>query len=178
MTTRALSAMTAAFLLLLAGGAAAAGADPGGFLGLKWSQTPTDCRQQNICREETIAVTNPIPGETILRGVADSYAGIPLRFSSMAFYNNKFYLGMMVFKPRPALVDKLKASLVKEFGNPRFESAKAADWTVGGTKITLSKDETVCGLVYAYLPVYTGVAKAKNLPLPRPAAPAPAPKKK
>jgi hypothetical protein len=178
MRKKSLMGLMAAAVLLLAAGQAAAAGDPGGFLGLKWSQGTADCKKQGVCSEEIITVDDQLAGETIQRGVANTYSGIPLRFSSMAFYNNKFYLGAMVFKPRSGLVANLKGSLVKEFGKPRFENPKAASWTVGNTKITLSKNETVCGLVYAHVPTWTAVAKAKNYPTGARPAPAPAPKKK
>lgn len=166
MVTRTALWMAAAAAIFLGCGSAAAGSDPGGFLGLSWSQSSGECLNQRLCTREVIAAEDSIPGETILRANAQSYAGIPLRFASLGFYNDRFYLGTMVFKPQVGLVDKLRRSLEQQFGRPRFENAAALDWTVGQTKITLSKNETVCGIVYAHLPVYAVVAKAKNLPRP------------
>lgn len=71
----------------------AAAQDPGGFRGLKWSQSAAECKKQGMCSDKTITVRDQIGGETIHYGRSETLDGIPLVFSSFAFYGNKFYSG-------------------------------------------------------------------------------------
>lgn len=151
--------------------------DPGGFLSLKWSQPATDCKKLGICSDTTLSVEDQINGETIYRGIPQTLAGVPLTFSSLAFYGNKFYLGTAVFKPQDSSYENLKNSLIKEYGKPKKDFAKGANWQIGNTKVALYKGESLCGVVYAHAPTFASVAKIKKYPSLAAATPT-APKKK
>jgi hypothetical protein len=151
--------------------------DPGGFLGLKWSQPVADCKKQGICSDETLAAEDQINGETVYRGAPETLAGVPLTFSSLAFYGNKFYLGTAVFRPQDSSYENMKNSLIREYGKPKKDFAKGANWQVGNTKVALYKGESLCGVVYAHAPTFANVAKIKKYPSPAPATQKAPPKK-
>jgi hypothetical protein len=144
--------------------------DPGGFLGLKWSQPVADCKKQGICSDVTLSVEDQINGEAIYRGSPATLAGVPLTFSSLAFYGNKFYLGTAVFTPQGSSYENVKNSLIQRYGQPKKDFAKGANWQIGNSKVALYKGESLCGVVMAHAPTFANVAKIKKYPSAAPAA--------
>lgn len=143
-----------------------AATDPGGFLGLKWAQSPAECQNLGLCSAETVSTDDQINGETVFKGTAENLDGVPLRFSTFSFKNNKYFLGVASFDSAGDTFGTLKKALISQHGKPRVESARMASWTVGKTKIQLTDGKKVGGLVYTHVPTFTEVAKAKKYPLP------------
>jgi hypothetical protein len=164
-------------LLSLGSSAAFAASDPGGLMGLKWTGSESDCKKLNLCSERTLTVSDAIPQERLYSGKPSEMNGIPVRGSSFAFNENKFYMGAVFFDPRKASFEELKTSLVKIHGQPNSTGPRGAAWLLGKTRIILYKGESTHGVTYAHVPDFNKVAKLKNYPgaNPPPAAP---PKKK
>jgi hypothetical protein len=141
-----------------------AASDPGGFFGLKWSQSPSECKKANLCTNDTVTTEDLLKTETILKGKATVIEGVNLRWASFAFNNSKFYMGTGAFDSSKEAYEALKAVLTKKFGKPTALTDVATSWTVGNTRVLLSNDNRTGALIYASVPLWNEVSKAKKYP--------------
>jgi hypothetical protein len=144
-----------------------AASDPGGFLGLKWSQSPAECKKLGFCSSDEIKPQDKLSSETVFKGKTTVIEGVELRFSSFAFNNSKYYLGTAAFDSSANSYDTLKNALIAKHGKPTVTTSAAASWTIGKTRILLTNDQRTGALMYANIPMFTEVAKAKKYPLPK-----------
>jgi hypothetical protein len=147
-----------------------AASDPGGFLGLKWSQSPSECKKANLCTNDAIAAQDGLTTETILKGQPAEIEGVKLRWSSFAFNNSKFYLGTAAFDSSKDSYEALKAVLTKKHGKPTVVTDVATSWTIGNTRVLLSNDKMTGALIYANGPLFNEMARAKKYPPYKPPA--------
>lgn len=164
-------------LIVVAAGAQAA-SDPGGFAGAGWAIPEANCRKLNLCGDRALPVPDAVPRERVLSGRLKAIGGIPVKDSSFAFYNDRFYLGTAFVDPRQASFESLRQALVKVHGAPRSAGPRGAAWLLGNTRVILYQGESYHGVVYAHVPTINQVAKIKNYPMPAPPRTAPAKKKK
>lgn len=165
-------------LLMLAAGDARAAADPGGLAGLQWAKPEGDCKKLMLCSEQTLAVPDLIPQETIYSGKLKVLNGIPVRDSSFAFHEKKFYMGTVFFDPGKTKFEALKESFAKNLGRPTSAGTKGASWLLGNTRVILYKGESYHAVSYAHVPGFTKVANLKMYPKPTPPPAKAAPRKK
>jgi hypothetical protein len=144
-----------------------AASDPGGFLGLKWSQSPADCKKLGLCSNDAIIPQDKLTSETIYKGKTAVINGVELRFSSFAFNSSKYYLGTAAFDSSLSSYDTLKNALIAKHGKPTVETSVASSWTIGSTRILLTNDKSTGALMYANIPLFKEVAKLKKYPLPK-----------
>jgi hypothetical protein len=144
-----------------------AASDPGGFLGLKWSQSPAECKTLGLCSNDAIVPKDKLASETVFKGKTTVIDGVELRFSSFAFNNSKYYLGTAAFNSSASSYDTLKNALIAKHGKPTVTTSAAASWTIGKTRILLTNDKSTGALMYANIPLFTEVAKIKKYPLPK-----------
>ncbi|MFO7707401.1 MAG: hypothetical protein R6V84_04445 [Desulfobacterales bacterium] len=131
-----------------------------------------------LCSEQTLAVPDVIPQETVYSGKLKNLNGIPVRDASFAFHEKKFYMGTVFFDPDRITFEALKSSLAKGHGRPRSEGTKGASWLLGSTRVILYKGESYHAVSYAHVPGFTKVANLKKYPKPTPPPAKAAPSKK
>ena len=167
-----------AVVALFSASAVFAASDPGGFMGLKWTQTVGDCKKKGLCSDQSLTVPDAIANEKGYYGASNKWNGIPAKFSSFAFHENRFYTATTVFDPREASFEDLKHSLTKTHGQPKTSGPKTVTWVLGQTNVALYKGETFHGVVYSHGPGFAKVAKIKNYPMVDPPRTPSAKKKK
>jgi hypothetical protein len=141
-----------------------AASDPGGFLGLKWSQSPAECKKLELCSNGTIMPEDKLVSESVWKGKSTNIDGVNLRFSSFAFNNSKYYMGIAAFDSSSSSFDALKKALIAKYGKPTAETPMVSSWTVGKTRILLSNEKSTGALMYVNIPLFNEVAKAKKYP--------------
>lgn len=141
-----------------------AASDPGGFMGLKWTQTVGDCKKKGLCSDRSLTVPDAAANEAGYYGIPRKLNEIPVQFSSFAFHENRFYAATAIFDPQEASFDDLKHSLTKLHGQPKTSGPKTAAWALGQTNVALYKGESFHGVVYSHGPGFAKVAKIKNYP--------------
>lgn len=147
-----------------------AASDPGGFLNLKWSQSPADCKKANLCTDGAISPEDKLSTETVFKGKPAVIEGVKLRWSSFAFNSSKFYLGTAAFDSSKESYETLKAALIKKHGKPTAVTDVATSWTIGNTRVLLTNDTRTGALMYANVPMFNEVARAKKYPPYKPPA--------
>ena len=95
-----------------------AASDPGGFLGLKWSQSPAECKKLGFCSNDKIKPKDKLVSEIVFKGKTTDIDGVELRFSSFAFNNSKYYMGIAAFDSSSTSFDTLKNALIAKYGKP------------------------------------------------------------
>jgi hypothetical protein len=169
MTERNHRVLWLSVLIVLIAGAAHAAADPGGFAGLTWARSEADCRNQKLCSDQGITVPDAPAREKQYLGKLTELNRLPVKVSSFAFFENRFFMGTASFDAKRVSFDSLKAALVKLHGKPRSTGPRGAAWVLGNSRIVLYQGETYHGVAYAHLPTYTKMLKAKTPPPPAPA---------
>ena len=136
---------------------------------------PANPNPQRLWR---LTVPDAIANEKGYYGASNKWNGIPAKFSSFAFHENRFYTATTVFDPREASFDDLKHSLTKTHGQPKTSGPKTVTWVLGQTNVALYKGESFHGVVYSHRPGFAKVAKIKNYPMVDPPKTSSAKKKK
>lgn len=146
-------------------------------MGFRWSRSVQDCKSSGVCSEQALPLKEQLKDETALRGKRMEMEGLPLLFSSFAFYKDHFYQGVAVLRLGDSGFEDLRKALAAKHGQPKREGTKWASWQLGATRITLSGEDKTCGVVYLQEPTFKTVAKLKGIPLSAP-PPAAAPTQK